>query len=869
MADSDCDQVGDEPVVAPQAPQLVLSLGAGPRSVAGDGDEVASLGCDIASNSTPKGANAKKPDAAAATFECTLCHRNQPIACRVPGHHWDRECKRAYDALRRLAVKQKEMGWWEALRSDPKQMKKALFDYMKQCPSGTGRGKLRAQKPYKITELKERLTSRTTLERQDIGQMMWEEQYYRWAESVEGGLQSRDTAQTKWAAWSEESSGVVRDRLGPQQKPLRLRVIVRTEINTINAIDMERTLERSQGAVRNASEQQTAQMREQAMRGHDSIMGMHTEDIQSVAENMVGASGCGGNSDGMLRGLGGTGAFDYEGISNIDLRQNIIRESPAEKRAREKGEKEAGKEGAASTDSEDGGAKEQTPTKKAKKAQFFKRDQVTAAKATAFGNTINSNMQDAKILDASLEEAIQAHSQTGANFDAMKLTLEFARGIRQALGVVFVEESSTAESLNTFLDIFKQQDGQPPSKPPPIQKIMDLEVAAALRIRGQAMYKSCMSQAEVKEAGQKLKAPMSAIQELITVAAAALMDIKRAKDGSQRLSKLQKKLGNGPSQSAAAAGTDNKVEAQMWELMASQATPIPTYPYPLGNHDKMTIDYAKPFILTGCGFSADGVKGEEAYGLQNTWFKGKFESFKQRTGKTRGGRAVKDETLRDLLTTKFSEVFRETWTSPLNEAAKGHAELVTATSMQHFGIAPNLDIFSTELEKFATLRIAAEGGRSVVMADFCQIAHYMVRESVVPDESAITIERMLTFLQTMTEPTLKAFTEDGSRSLWFATLGPHDMLYTPAGFGLGLQTQRQQVLGYTMGVVVKTEQAKRAFNYMHKLNVDGDKGRMKCMAELIEAMPMPTSPPTAEAAAPVVAGGSAAAAPVAADGSAM
>ena len=67
-----------------------------------------------------KSSAAKSAATSVLHFKCALCLRMGTISDRVPGHQWERECKRAYDALGRLAIKQGESEWWAATRSDAK-----------------------------------------------------------------------------------------------------------------------------------------------------------------------------------------------------------------------------------------------------------------------------------------------------------------------------------------------------------------------------------------------------------------------------------------------------------------------------------------------------------------------------------------------------------------------------------------------------------------------------------------------------------------------------------------------------------------------------------------------------------------------------
>ena len=69
---------------------------------------------ETAGPSPAKGANggktkaAKAASASSGTFACTLCCKSHECADKVPGFNWGRSCKRAYDSLKRLAVKQQE-----------------------------------------------------------------------------------------------------------------------------------------------------------------------------------------------------------------------------------------------------------------------------------------------------------------------------------------------------------------------------------------------------------------------------------------------------------------------------------------------------------------------------------------------------------------------------------------------------------------------------------------------------------------------------------------------------------------------------------------------------------------------------------------
>jgi len=126
---------------------------------------------------------------------CNGCQRGVTAADKIPNWNYHRECKRAYDALVRLSKKQNESEWWEETKGNPKKLKAAIKDYITNVGTGMGRGKNRNQSVWKIAHYKGRIKTRTEVENRSRGQMMWKEQYIRWAESVDGGFLSRSDAE--------------------------------------------------------------------------------------------------------------------------------------------------------------------------------------------------------------------------------------------------------------------------------------------------------------------------------------------------------------------------------------------------------------------------------------------------------------------------------------------------------------------------------------------------------------------------------------------------------------------------------------------------------------------------------------------------
>ena len=188
----------------------------------------------VAGDAAPKESKGKQ-EKPKMTFTCTGCGKPGCQDDQVPGFLYHRTCKRAYDSLARLAVKQSEETWWNETKSNPKRLQKALRDFTSAVPTGQGRGKNKNQSKWKIATYKESVRATTMVEKRDIGRMMWKEQYLRWAESVEGGFMSRTEAEMNWTEWSAKADRkeLTFDHRGPKQATLRLQIVVDTLVDDV------------------------------------------------------------------------------------------------------------------------------------------------------------------------------------------------------------------------------------------------------------------------------------------------------------------------------------------------------------------------------------------------------------------------------------------------------------------------------------------------------------------------------------------------------------------------------------------------------------------------------------------------------------
>ena len=267
---------------------------------------------ETAGPSPAKGANgrqtkaAKAASASAGAFACTLCCKSHDGPDKVPGFNWGRSCKRAYDSLKRLAVKQNETDWWADVKESPKKMKALVVDFLRMFPVAPGRGQSRA-KGFKVAEYKEFMRSTTEVERRVMGKLMWEEEYIEFAKSTQGGGYTAGQAKEKWSKMASPESGVLRCMDGPEHAPLMLRVQTGIYVDNLNKFSIEKEMSMSNGPMKKPTEADIAAGCQKVFSGHDVVGGLEVGDLAGIAKNML-AAGAGEKGDGASSF---TGAFNH------------------------------------------------------------------------------------------------------------------------------------------------------------------------------------------------------------------------------------------------------------------------------------------------------------------------------------------------------------------------------------------------------------------------------------------------------------------------------------------------------------------------------------------------------------------------------
>ena len=383
---------------------------------------------------------------------------------------------------------------------------------------------------------------------------------------------------------------------------------------------------------------------------------------------------------------------------------------------------------------------------------------------------------------------------------SFKLTVAVLKGKVEALSIVFVAEKTEANELafNNYISQIQNNGTKPP-----IQKYLDLKLAVNAKLDGETRLAACASAAAAKDMLRDLNGVKVALQDLITASKGACTDLERAINGAGKVSKLAEALTSAAALAAPGGGPPRKEAASSrFEIAMTHSVAIPVYSDPMTTHDCANVDMDSPFLVKSVAFTR--TPKTEALTAVCEQFKLAFSAWKSRATLGRSGRPVKDTALAADLTTCFSKYKADGVTLELTDTAAANQGLVDGAKVSTFGMAENMDFFSTEVDRLGTYRVALEGVRTVFMAPLNQIDH-MLRKKLTPPappEEPRSVTECLSFLENLTKDDITAFAV-AQFQMYAATVGPHDLLYTPPGYAVGVQVFRQQVIGFAMGTMPK------------------------------------------------------------------
>lgn len=209
------------------------------------------------------------------------------------GQHFDHGCKNKLDNIQRISRAQGRLEWYKEVRSNDVKLQQVLVEYSSRVSNNPKRNSL----PRSTTmNYLESVVCSTDVIAEEAGKFMYERQYLAFAETYDGGKLSETQAKHQWALWksqveSPETDWPPTDNKGPNGE---LRIWVKAEdlIRFTNRMVRKKEVQLQHKPLKDASEQQVAQLHKKLQLDHDFMAGKAmTGDIRSDARGLWTNSG--------------------------------------------------------------------------------------------------------------------------------------------------------------------------------------------------------------------------------------------------------------------------------------------------------------------------------------------------------------------------------------------------------------------------------------------------------------------------------------------------------------------------------------------------------------------------------------------------
>ena len=125
---------------------------------------------------------------------CRGCGSHRPLTEFAVNQDLHFECKRAKDALSKMASRRKDAVWFQDVCSDDAKLRNIIAAYRSQSASGTS-GK---QSRFNFAQYKEVTSSSASAIKDSVGEMMSEEEFIEFSKSIKGGKLSTCRAKLTW-----------------------------------------------------------------------------------------------------------------------------------------------------------------------------------------------------------------------------------------------------------------------------------------------------------------------------------------------------------------------------------------------------------------------------------------------------------------------------------------------------------------------------------------------------------------------------------------------------------------------------------------------------------------------------------------------
>jgi hypothetical protein len=538
--------------------------------------------------------------------KCKCCQKLLPHLDFTINSPYCRVCKQGIDNLTHQAQTQKCSDWWRKVRSDEKQLRRAVEMYNQYCPVPTKGGR---RGTFQFARAMEEFSASTASRLKEVAPLWHQERWLAHAQTDQCyyGKMTEKAAEAQWEAWKADENHS-RDNKGPGGS-LRLAVKTDDVIEGENEVRRKKALEVVEKQVKKPDSAFIQEEARRLLKGHDA--GATGGDFDPAAMSAMLVAGKDGNVGG--NAFAGAGVF-VANVSSIQEDMEAEAKAAADAKAnKRKGTSEQGG-GTPIRAAKGGGTPFKGRTPESGQAEDSDADTDSDAdeperkkpKRWFDPSSINKGLSQAQTvlttLKAQLQKALDDAAQYVGQHKAMPTSEQEAlKGEHQTLehrhswiAAVLAEDGKALKAL--------QDNVQTKSAKAPCEKWKELCIFVSVSSRCREAFgrleehATCME--EVKAEVEKVKQYRPIFKSIIASSSKACADWKGKLQSIERLKQQQVKLkakdskkeSSGPKGGGAprhAAGQTKPI----FDAGAAAAQDLPNIAWA----DAATADLTKPF----------------------------------------------------------------------------------------------------------------------------------------------------------------------------------------------------------------------------------------------------------------------------------
>jgi hypothetical protein len=390
--------------------------------------------------------------------------------------------------------------------------------------------------------------------------------------------------------------------------------------------------------IKNATEGQVAELHARTFKNHDRVgnVDVSNADVRSALSKRLKDA----------QDMAGKSVLDERGLENIDLDLDIINkgtEDDAKMLASEgkDGEEEATEPGPSSADKKKSGSTAFNAEEKQQGLLTTWRTKCLENETSAKKQLRESQgmMKEFKYV---FDEEEKPEAEQSKDARILLPSLRVLKSRNKALELVL--GSNTAD-LALFQDSIKNREGVYKA---PVTNFLDLTTLAALQVMGEDAIKTIVNRPTLDSYKLSYNKQHKATSGLLASVKKSCTDVSKAVEGVSRV------RGGGDSAARSAASARS-----LHDFVCDVGCEIPAFSDPLSQHEKESLNFEAPIIITSCRFMKLAEQNASSSELMKTSMacEAQWMPCKKRIVDKRGSLKVKSDEVCDLITSSVQKLF--------------------------------------------------------------------------------------------------------------------------------------------------------------------------------------------------------------------